>query len=146
MLNVILDHLDVFPSWLRFLLLDASGLWLLLVICAGILKLLQGASVRTAVRAAPGAIKRIGANLEKLLKDPKDYPKIERVLEYGMVVVFYSLSTILFVYFIVLVLLLSMAPKHISLAQQCGVLLYSFVCVFAAAVLKAQAGRCRLNH
>jgi hypothetical protein len=145
MLNIILDHLDVFPSLLRLLLINASGLWLLLFICAGILKLLRGPSMRPALLAAPGAIRRIGADVGKLLEDPKKYPRIERVLNYGTVVVFYSLSVLLFVDFIVLVLLWFLASKHLSLVQQGGVLSYGFVCVFAATALKAQAGRCRLK-
>lgn len=145
MFNAILDHLDVFPSWLRLLLINASGVWLLLFICAGILKSLRGPNMRTVLRAAPAAIKRIGTNLERLREDPTKYPKIERVLEYGTVVAFYLLSIILFATFMTLVLLLFTTPRGLSITQQIGVLLYSFVCAFAAALFKARAGRCRLK-
>jgi hypothetical protein len=142
MLNFIPEHLDVFPSWLRLLLIVVWGLSLLLFNLAACLKLLQSKSMQAALRWIFGAIKKIGGQLQRLAVDPHRYPKIERALGYGTVVVFYSLSIILFIYFTVFVLLAS--SKHLSFVQQLGVLSFSFVYVFAAAVFKAEAGRCRL--
>jgi hypothetical protein len=145
MLNTILAHLDVFPPYLRSMLIGAAGLWLFVFICSRILALLQAQTMQTALRSAPAALERIGARLEWLLEDPHKYPRITRVLDYGTVLAFYSLSTILFLDFVVLVLLLCTTPKHLTLAQNIGVASFSIVCVFAAALLKAQAGRCRQN-
>ena len=143
MLNVTLQHIDALPAWLKAMLVCASGLWVLTFIGTSILKQLQQPHVRTAVRYAPPAIRRAAAKIRELLVDPCEYPKIMRGLEYSTVAAFYALSIILFIDFVVLLLLVATTPRQLSWMQQVGVLCYSIICAFAAALFKAEAGRRR---
>ena len=143
MLNATLQHLDLLPAWLRAMLIDASGLWVLVFMGTSILKLLQQPQVRTALRHTPPAIKRIAEKTRELLADPYEYPKIARFLQYATVASFYALASILFIDFVSLLLLLVISPKHLSWMQQVGIVCFSLLCAFAGALLKAEAGRCR---
>jgi hypothetical protein len=143
MLNVTLQHLELFPTWLRAMLVYTSGLWLLVFIGTSILRMLQEPHVRACLHHAPAVIMRIDAKMRELLQDPYEYRTIAKVLEYGTVAAYIALSTILFIDFLILLLLLVTTPRQLSWVQQISVLCFSLVCAVAGAVLKAEAGRCR---
>jgi NADH:ubiquinone oxidoreductase subunit 3 (subunit A) len=69
----------------------------------------------------------------ELLQDPYEYRTIARVLEYGAVAAFFALSTILFIDFLILLLLLVTTPRQLSWCQQVSVLCFALVCAFVSA-------------
>lgn len=83
----------------------------------------------------------MGSFLQHQVDDPIKFPKIQRALEYGSVVISYLMSGLLFLNFIVLVLLWATAVERLSVFQQAGVIGYGLLCAYWAAVMKTQGSR-----
>lgn len=137
----VLEHLSVFPEWYRMLLLGIWGGLLLLIPLYSIIKIIQSPPMIFFFRAAPEALRRIGAFLQYQIDDPIKFPKIQRALEYVMVVLSYLVSGMLFLCFLVLVLAWAAATKKFSVLEHVGVIGFSLVCAYWAAVLKTQGSR-----
>lgn len=139
--SIVFDHLNVFPEWFRVLLLSAWGLFLLAMPIYSLIKILQSQSVVSFVRSVPGFAKNLGTFLQHQIDDPIKFPKIERFMNYAMVVQSYLLSCTLFCYFTIIVLLWALSEKQLTLLQHFGVLGFSLLCAYMGAVLKTQGSR-----
>ena len=137
----VLEHLNIFPEWYRVLLLGVWGGLLLLVPLYSMIKILQSPPMRSFFRAAPEALKRIGAFLQYQIDDPIKFPKIQRALEYVLVVQSYLLAGTLFLCFLLLVLAWAAAATKFSVLEHIGVIGFSLICAYWAAVLKTQGSR-----
>ncbi|BBI99407.1 hypothetical protein FGKAn22_11000 [Ferrigenium kumadai] len=141
MTTFVLEHLKAFPEWYRVLLLSAWGSLLILVPIYSIVKILQSPPMLSLFRATPDALKRVGAFLQYQIDDPIKFPKIQRAVEYVMVVQSYLMSGLLFVCFLVIVIGWGMAAEKLSLLEHIGIIGFSFICAYWAAVLKTQGSR-----
>jgi len=137
----VLEHLNAFPEWYRVLFLGVWGGLLILVPIYSIIKILQSPPMLSFFRATPDALKRMGAFLQYQIDDPIKFPKIQRVLGYVMVAQSYLMSGLLFVCFLVLVLAWGMAAEKFSMLEHVGIIGFSFICAYWAAVLKTQGSR-----
>ncbi|MEF3075801.1 hypothetical protein V2P20_12265 [Methylobacter sp. Wu1] len=141
MTNIILENLNLFPHWLQTTLLIAWGGFLFLLPIHGIIKIIQSNSMLSFFRSIPGLASKCGKFLQHQIDDPIKFPRIERFLQYVMVVQSYLLSFTLFLYFSLILLLLAFTEKQLSLLQHAGILCFCLLCAYMGAVLKTQGSR-----
>jgi Ca2+/Na+ antiporter len=141
MVEIIFENITIFPEWAQHAILTSWGIFLFIVPIVGIVKILQSNSSKTIYRYIPRAFKNIGNFLQHQIDDPIKYPKVEKVLQYVMVVQSYILSLWLFLYFILLTLLWGLTDKELTIAQHVGVIFFCLICVYMSAVLKTQGNR-----
>lgn len=141
MLTFVFEHLRVFPEWYQNLLLGAWGGLLLIVPLFTVIRILQSPTMLLLFRATPRAVKQVGAFLQHQIDDPIKFPKIQRTLEYAMVVLSYLLAGWLFLLFLVFVIAWGSTTKPLSVFEHAGILGFSLLCSYWAAVLKTQGSR-----
>ncbi len=145
MLTFVFENLRVFPEWFQNLLLIAWGSLLLIVPLFTVFKIFQRPAMLSLFRATPGAVKQVGSFLQYQIDDPIKFPKVLRALEYAMVILSYILAGWTFLWFIFLIIawawVCTTATKPISLFAHAGILGFSFLTAYFAAVLKTQGSR-----
>lgn len=139
--NILIENLNLFPQWFQAALLIVWGALLILLPVHAIVKIFRSDSMLSFFRSIPGLADRCGKFLQYQIDDPKKYPRIERPLRYGLIVLSYLLSFALFLYFTVILLLWAFAEKHLSLFQHVGILSFCLLCAYMAAVLKTHGSR-----
>jgi len=141
MLTFVFEYLRVFPEWYQNLLLGVWAGLLLIVPLFTIIRILQSPTMLSFFRATPRAAKQVGAFLQHQIDDPIKFPKVQRVLEFAMVGLSYLLAGWLFLLFLVLVIAWASATKPLSVFEHAGILGFSLLCSYWAAVLKTQGSR-----
>jgi len=145
MLTFVFENLRVFPEWFQNLLLIAWGGLLLIVPLFTVIKILQSPAMLSFFRATPGAAKQVGSFLQYQIDDPIKFQKVLRALEYVTVISSYILAAWAFLWFLFLVFawawVCTTTTKPISLFAHAGILGFSFLTAYFAAVLKTQGSR-----
>ena len=141
MVEIIFENISIFPEWAQDSILTSWGLFLLIVPIIGTAKILRSNTAKTVYLFIPYAYKKICNFLQHQIDDPIKYPKVEKALQYAMMIQSYILSLWLFLYFILLTLLWGLTDKELTVTQHIGVLLFCLVCAYMSAVLKTQGNR-----
>ena len=146
MLSIVLDNLSVFPEWLRQAIVVAWGLAFVVLPFAMVGKAVRGWSAVPLIDTVRRAVQRASCWLQNQLYDPVAYPRMEKLVDYGDVCVSFSLSAVLYLFFVAIALLagasqLGWTPRRPSFFEDIEVLAFCFACALFGAILKAQGGR-----
>lgn len=142
--SIDLNTLSMFSPWFQQVLIISLGAVVLATCIARLIKVCQSPSVVSFLAAIFRTVSKLGAFLQRQIDDPFKYPKVERFLQYATIIHSYAMSALLLFYFTTLVILagLYLNPSSVN---YWAVIAFSFLCVYMAAVLKAQAGRERVK-
>ena len=141
MSKFIILNLAIFPQWIQVLLVYALAIFLLTLLLYSTIKLIQTSVMSSFFSSIPPLLNKLGKFLHYQIDDPIKYPRILRVIGYVNIGFSYLLCVMLIMFFIMLMLLWTIAGKDLSLTQHVIVLVSSLFCMYMAAVLKTQGNR-----
>ncbi|MEW8439889.1 MAG: hypothetical protein AB2689_17225, partial [Candidatus Thiodiazotropha taylori] len=102
MIEAVFENISRFPEWVQYAILTSWGILLFIIPIIGIARALQSHTAKTIYMYIPKTYSVIGKFLQHQIDDPIKYPKIEKALQYTVIVQSYVLSLLLFLYFILL--------------------------------------------
>ena len=140
-MNFVLEHLDVFPEWLKPLIAVTCGIALIVLMVFHIVRILQ----KEEMKSTYSLISKLSASflktLQKELDDPIKHPRLEYYLKWLNVIFSYMFSMILLLMFIILMSVFLFSAKKLSLYEHVVFFSFALLTLITAKAIKAHAGK-----